>query len=71
MTTTLTDIGEETGTLAETLAYLVSYYEMEVDRTLKDLTTALEPLLLIGIGLIVGGTVLAIITPIYDATGSI
>lgn len=71
MTTTLAEIGEETGTLSETLAYLASYYEVEVDHALKDLTTALEPILLIGIGLIVGGTVIAIITPIYDATGSL
>jgi type II secretory pathway component PulF len=33
--------------------------------------TALEPILLIVIGVLVGGTVLAIITPIYDVTGSI
>lgn len=71
MTVTLVDIGEETGTLAETLAYLKEYYEGEVEYAVKNLTIALEPILLIGIGLLVGVTVLSIITPIYDVTGSI
>ena len=71
MVTTLVEIGEETGTLTETLTYLSDYYESEVDNAIKNLTTALEPILLIFIGIIVGGTVLAIITPIYDVTGSI
>lgn len=71
LTMTLVDVGEETGTLVESLEYLSEYYEAEVDYAVKELTTALEPLLLIFIGLIVGGTVLAIITPIYDVTGSI
>lgn len=71
MTITLIDIGEETGTLAETLAYLKEYYEGEVEYAVKNLTVALEPILLIGIGLLVGGTVLSIITPLYDVTGSI
>ena len=71
MTVTLIDIGEETGTLAETLQYLADYYEEEVDFSLKNLTTALEPILLIGVGIIVGGIVLAIITPIYEVTGNI
>jgi len=71
MTVTLIDIGEETGTLAETLTYLKEYYEGEVEYAVKNLTVALEPILLIGIGLLVGATVLSIITPIYDVTGSI
>lgn len=71
MVVTLVDIGEETGTLAETLTYLKEYYEGEVDYAVKNLTVALEPILLIGIGLLVGATVLSIITPIYDVTGSI
>lgn len=68
---TLIDIGEETGSLSQTLDELADYYEGEVDYALKNLTTALEPILLIGVGLIVGSIVLAIITPIYEVTGSI
>ncbi len=71
MMTTLIDIGEETGTLTETLAYLAEYYDAEVDYAVKNLTTSLEPILLIVVGALVGGVVLAIITPIYDVTSSI
>lgn len=71
MTVTMISIGEESGTLASTMDYLADSYEGEVDFAVKNLTTALEPLLLIGIGLIVGFTVLSIITPIYDVTGSV
>ncbi len=68
---TLIEIGEETGTLSQTLNELADHYENEVDYALKNLTTALEPILLIGVGIVVGSIVLAIITPIYQITGSI
>lgn len=71
MALTLITVGEESGTLAQTLEYIAISYEEEVDTSLKNLTTALEPMLLIGIGIIVGFTVLAIITPIYDITGGV
>lgn len=71
MTVTLIDIGEETGTLSQTLEYLADHYEAEVEYALKNLTTALEPILLIGVGILVGGVVLAIVTPIYEVTGNI
>lgn len=71
MTLSLIAIGEETGTLDDTLEYLASYYQGEVDYAIKDLTTALEPVLLITIGIIVGFTVMAIISPLYDVTGSL
>ncbi len=71
MSTTLVQVGEETGTLTQTLKYLSEYFHTEVDYAVKNLTTALEPLLLIFVGLIVGGVVMAIITPIYNVTSSI
>ncbi|MEI8230148.1 MAG: type II secretion system F family protein [Candidatus Peregrinibacteria bacterium] len=71
MTLSLIGIGEETGTLDDTLEYLATYYQGEVDYAIKDLTTALEPVLLITIGIFVGFTVMAIISPLYDVTGSL
>ncbi len=71
ITITLIDVGEATGTLSDTLAFIADYYEDEVDYAVKNLTTALEPLLLIFIGIIVGTFVLSIITPIYDVTSSV
>lgn len=64
-------VGEESGNLEETLLYLANFYEAEVDNSTKSLSTAIEPLLLIIIGLAVGFLALSIITPIYNITGNI
>lgn len=69
--TRMIKVGEESGKFEETLFYLASFYEAEVDTSTKTLATTLEPVLLIFIGLLVGGLALAIITPIYEITGSI
>ncbi len=64
-------VGEKTGKLDESLLYLGDFYEEEIDDTTKNLSTVLEPILLITIGLVVGFMAIAIITPIYELTGSI
>lgn len=64
-------VGEESGKLEESLFYLADFYEVEVDASTKALSAAIEPLLLLVIGLVVGGIALAIITPIYEITGNI
>jgi len=64
-------VGEESGRFEETLFYLADYYELEVDAATKSLSTAIEPFLLVVIGLVVGFLALSIITPIYDITSGI
>ena len=64
-------VGEQSGNLEEILVYLAEFYEEEVQTTTKNLSTVIEPLLLVGIGLIVGGIAMSIITPIYKITGAI
>ncbi|MDD4989425.1 MAG: type II secretion system F family protein [Candidatus Pacebacteria bacterium] len=64
-------VGEETGRLTDMLLYLSEFYEHELDATLKDLSTVLEPVLLIAIGIIVLGIALSIVTPIYNFIGSV
>ncbi len=64
-------VGEESGQLEETLSYLESFYEKEVDNSTKTLSIAIEPVLLLVLGLGVGFLALSIITPIYSITGSI
>ncbi|MDO8584746.1 MAG: type II secretion system F family protein [bacterium] len=71
MLTQMIMVGESTGNLSETLLYLGEYYEEEVDNATKNLSTVLEPLLLIIMGLIVGFVAIAIITPIYSITQGI
>ena len=63
--------GEESGRMEEAFLYLADFYETEVDTATKSLATAVEPMLLLFIGLLVGGLALAIITPIYQITGNI
>ena len=63
--------GEKTGKLDETLLYLESFFETEVDRKIKNMTVLLEPVLLLVIGGIVTFLALAILTPIYSLTGSV
>lgn len=64
-------VGEESGQLEDTLLYLETFYEKEVDTSTKALAIAIEPVLLLFLGLGVGFLALAIITPIYTITGSI
>ncbi|MBI5732532.1 type II secretion system F family protein [Candidatus Jorgensenbacteria bacterium] len=61
-------VGEETGNLEENLIYLAEHYEGEVDDQVKNLTTVLEPILLVFMGLLVGFVAVSIITPIYKIT---
>jgi type II secretory pathway component PulF len=64
-------VGEKSGKLDEMLLYLGDFYETESDNTAKNFSTVLEPLLLIIIGLFVAFIAMAIISPIYQFTGSI
>ena len=67
----MVSVGEKTGKLDESLLYVSAFYEEEIDSYVKNLTTLLEPVLLIIVGLTVGFIALAIISPIYELTGSI
>ena len=68
MFTGMISVGEGTGNLEQNLNYLADYYESEVDEGLKNLTSILEPILLLFMGIAVGFVALAIITPIYKVT---
>lgn len=62
-------VGERSGRLDESLTYLANYFEKEVDSTSKNLTTILEPILLVIVGLIIGFVAISVISPIYQVTG--
>jgi len=63
--------GEKTGSLEVVLEELASFYEMEVDYSLKRATALLEPLLMLIIGIAVGTMVILLITPIYSIVGGL
>lgn len=62
-------VGEKTGTLSDVLKNFSNFYEEEVDNTLKDLITFLEPILLLIMGLIIGAIAISILLPIYQLVG--
>lgn len=61
-------VGEETGKMDEIFLKLAAYFESESDHLTKNLTVAIEPVVLIILGLGVGFLVISIILPIYNLT---
>lgn len=61
-------VGEETGKMDEVLTRLAAYFEEESENLVRNLTTAMEPIILVILGAGVGVMVLSIILPIYNLT---
>ena len=64
--TQMMEVGEETGNIENILEQLAVSFEGEVDNTMRNLSSIIEPLLLLIIGVVVGFLALALITPIYN-----
>ncbi|KKW14487.1 MAG: Type 4 fimbrial assembly protein pilC [Candidatus Jorgensenbacteria bacterium GW2011_GWB1_50_10] len=62
-------VGEKTGNLSPILKNFADFYDEEVDYALKNLTTILEPVLLLIMGLVIAFIVLSILMPIYQFVG--
>jgi type II secretory pathway component PulF len=64
-------VGEETGKVADMLGQVAEYYETDVEERTKDLSTIIEPVLMLVIGSGVGVFALSMIAPIYSLSESI
>ena len=71
MMTDMMSIGEQTGDMAGALEHVGRRYENELDRNIKIFTTALEPILIVLVALIVGFVAISILTAVFKATSSI
>jgi len=67
----LVKIGEQTGKLDETLTKASEYFEEQVNEKVKTLTTALEPFIMIVLGVGVAFLIISVITPIYSLISSL
>ena len=66
----MTTVGEQTGKLDDTLMRISRYFEAESEIAVKSLTTLIEPLILVVLGVGVGFLVISVITPIYNLTSA-
>jgi len=65
------EAGEKTGTLDKSMLDVSEYFEYRVTNSVKTLTTVLEPIMLLIVGVLVGGIMLSIISPIYSLIGQV
>ena len=63
-------IGEHSGAIDSMLDRVATYYEAEVDEEIKNLSTTMEPLLMVILGVVVGGVIAAVLLPVYGLVGS-
>lgn len=61
----MTKVGESTGKMDESFLKVAEYYERDLDIKIKNLTTAIEPIVIIFLGVVIAFLILAIISPIY------
>ncbi|MBI2639431.1 MAG: type II secretion system F family protein [Candidatus Sungbacteria bacterium] len=71
LVTQMLEVGEETGTMSRMLLRLALFYESEVSNATKNLSSIVEPLLMIAIGAMVGFFAISMIQPIYSGLGGL
>jgi type IV pilus assembly protein PilC len=64
-------VGEQTGALDVMCNKIADFYDEEVDVSVAALTSLLEPMMMVVIGSIVGGMVIAMYLPIFEIAGAI
>ncbi|HEV2248723.1 MAG TPA: type II secretion system F family protein, partial [Terriglobia bacterium] len=64
-------VGEQTGALDSMLQKVADFYEDEVDAAVGDLLTALEPIIILFLGVVVGGVVISMYMPLFSLIGKL
>ena len=65
MVSQMVKIGEETGELEKMLGKIADFYEDEVDASIQSLTSIIEPIMMIAVGLMVGVIIIAMYLPMF------
>jgi len=71
MVTQMIGVGEQTGAMDAMLQKIADFYEEEVDAAVKDLLTALEPVMIVFLGFVVGGVVISMYLPLFSLIGQL
>lgn len=66
----MVSVGEQTGKLDDVLNRVAGYFEVESEHAIKNLSTAMEPVIMVVLGLGVGFMIVAIVVPIYNLTST-
>jgi len=66
MVTQMIGVGEQTGAMDAMLQKIADFYEDEVDAAVKDLLTAIEPIMIVFLGVVVGGVVVSVYLPLFS-----
>jgi len=71
MVTQMIGVGEQTGAMDAMLQKIADFYEDEVDAAVKDLLAAMEPLMIVILGIVVGGIVISMYLPLFSLIGQL
>ncbi|KJL34290.1 type II secretion system F family protein [Microbacterium azadirachtae] len=71
MVSQMVAVGEESGTLAEMLGSIADFYEDEVETATEQLSSLIEPVLIVGLGVVIGGMVISLYLPIFTLYGDL
>jgi type IV pilus assembly protein PilC len=66
MVTQMIAVGEQTGAMDAMLQKIADFYEDEVDAAVKDLLAAMEPVMIVFLGVVVGGVVISMYLPLFS-----
>jgi type IV pilus assembly protein PilC len=71
MVVSMINVGEQTGGLDEMLTKIADFYDEEVDAAVEALLAAMEPMMIVFLGVVVGGMIVAMYLPIFDMIGAV